>query len=93
MQDLSQAIFINLPEDELNRLSRPGQFFGFPYCHAQGVPDRDFPRAARILRGLKAEGEQVPALVPMVGRAIAASMTVRATMPPMPWLSLSPMRS
>lgn len=32
--------------------------------------DRDFPRAARILRGLKAEGEQVPALVPMVGKEL-----------------------
>lgn len=29
------------PEDELNRVSRPGQFFGFPYCHANGIPDPD----------------------------------------------------
>jgi glucose/arabinose dehydrogenase len=34
----------NGPEDELNRLSRPGQFFGFPFCHAGGVPDRDVRR-------------------------------------------------
>jgi glucose/arabinose dehydrogenase len=33
------------PEDELNRLSKPGQFFGFPYCHANGVPDVDIKRA------------------------------------------------
>ena len=33
------------PEDELNRLSRPGQFFGFPFCHANGVPDRDVRKA------------------------------------------------
>ncbi|MBL8333245.1 MAG: PQQ-dependent sugar dehydrogenase [Rubrivivax sp.] len=33
------------PADELNRLSSLGQNFGFPYCHAQGVGDRDFPRA------------------------------------------------
>jgi glucose/arabinose dehydrogenase len=32
------------PEDELNRLSRPGEHFGFPHCHADGVPDRDFPK-------------------------------------------------
>ncbi|WP_255427999.1 PQQ-dependent sugar dehydrogenase [Ramlibacter cellulosilyticus] len=32
------------PEDELNRLGRPGQFFGFPYCHANGIPDRDVKR-------------------------------------------------
>ncbi len=33
------------PQDELNRLSKSGQFFGFPYCHAQGVPDVDFKKA------------------------------------------------
>ena len=31
----------NAPEDELNRLSRPGQFFGFPFCHANGIADPD----------------------------------------------------
>jgi glucose/arabinose dehydrogenase len=34
----------NGPEDELNRLSKAGQFFGFPYCHAQGIPDMNFPK-------------------------------------------------
>jgi glucose/arabinose dehydrogenase len=29
------------PQDELNRVSKIGQFFGFPYCHAQGIPDLD----------------------------------------------------
>jgi len=29
------------PEDELNRVSRVGEFFGFPYCHANGIPDQD----------------------------------------------------
>lgn len=34
------------PEDELNRVSQPGkQFFGFPYCHANGVADPDVKRA------------------------------------------------
>jgi glucose/arabinose dehydrogenase len=33
------------PQDELNRVSKPGLNFGFPYCHAQGVPDADFKRA------------------------------------------------
>jgi len=32
------------PSDELNRLSRPGQSFGFPYCHADGVIDADFKK-------------------------------------------------
>jgi glucose/arabinose dehydrogenase len=34
----------NGPQDELNRVSKMGQFFGFPYCHAQGIPDMDFPK-------------------------------------------------
>lgn len=33
------------PQDELNRLSKGGQYFGFPYCHAQGVPDADVKKA------------------------------------------------
>jgi glucose/arabinose dehydrogenase len=33
------------PQDELNRLSKTGQNFGFPYCHADGVADADFKRA------------------------------------------------
>ena len=32
------------PQDELNRLSKPGLNFGFPYCHAQGVPDQDIKK-------------------------------------------------
>lgn len=31
----------NGPQDELNRVSKMGQFFGFPYCHANGIPDKD----------------------------------------------------
>jgi glucose/arabinose dehydrogenase len=33
------------PEDEFNRMPRTGLNFGFPYCHAQGVPDRDIRKA------------------------------------------------
>ncbi len=31
------------PEDELNRVAKgqEGAFYGFPYCHAQGIPDPD----------------------------------------------------
>jgi len=32
------------PEDELNRVSKTGLDFGFPYCHAQGIPDRDIKK-------------------------------------------------
>lgn len=33
------------PEDELNRMSKTGQNFGFPYCHANGIPDPDIKKA------------------------------------------------
>jgi glucose/arabinose dehydrogenase len=33
------------PQDELNRMGGTGQNFGFPYCHAGGVPDKDFKKA------------------------------------------------
>jgi len=32
------------PDDELNRMSKTGLNFGFPYCHATGVPDRDMKK-------------------------------------------------
>jgi glucose/arabinose dehydrogenase len=35
----------NGPEEELNRVSKVGEFFGFPYCHANGIPDRDVRKA------------------------------------------------
>jgi glucose/arabinose dehydrogenase len=34
------------PEDELNRVSRTGLDFGFPYCHANGIPDSQFKKDA-----------------------------------------------
>ena len=34
----------NGPEDELNRMPRTGANFGFPYCHAGGVPDPDIKK-------------------------------------------------
>ena len=34
------------PEEELNRVAAnaEGAFYGFPYCHANGVPDPDIKR-------------------------------------------------
>jgi len=32
------------PEEELNRLSKVGQNFGFPYCHANGIADPDIKK-------------------------------------------------
>jgi len=31
-----------LPNDELNRVTRAGEHFGFPYCHQGDVPDNEF---------------------------------------------------
>ena len=33
------------PQDELNRVSKTGLNFGYPYCHANGVPDKDIWKA------------------------------------------------
>ena len=32
------------PEDELNRMTKTGLNFGFPYCHANGVADADYKK-------------------------------------------------
>ncbi len=32
------------PEDELNRVTKVGEFFGFPYCHAMGIPDPEIKK-------------------------------------------------
>jgi glucose/arabinose dehydrogenase len=32
------------PEDELNRMASTGRDFGFPFCHANGIPDPDVKR-------------------------------------------------
>jgi glucose/arabinose dehydrogenase len=32
------------PQEELNRMPKTGLFYGFPYCHAQGIPDRDIKK-------------------------------------------------
>jgi glucose/arabinose dehydrogenase len=37
----------NGPEDELNRLSKPGQNFGYPYCHANKVVDPDVAKGKK----------------------------------------------
>jgi len=31
----------DLPEDELNRVTKVGQHFGFPYCHQGNFTDRE----------------------------------------------------
>jgi glucose/arabinose dehydrogenase len=43
----------DIPPDELNRVTRSGQHFGFPYCHGGTIPDPEFG-------GRRACGEFVP---------------------------------
>jgi glucose/arabinose dehydrogenase len=35
----------NGPQDELNRVVKPGANYGFPYCHADGKPDAEIKKA------------------------------------------------
>ncbi|MFN3751689.1 MAG: PQQ-dependent sugar dehydrogenase [Thiobacillus sp.] len=35
------------PPDELNRLARPGQHFGYPHCHGRSVLDPEYGRGRR----------------------------------------------
>jgi glucose/arabinose dehydrogenase len=37
----------DVPPDELNRLFRPGQHFGYPYCHGATIADPEFGKARR----------------------------------------------
>jgi glucose/arabinose dehydrogenase len=32
------------PEDELNRIDKAGNFYGYPYCHAKGIVDIDIKK-------------------------------------------------
>ena len=53
----------DLPPDELNRLSRDGQHFGYPHCHGADISDPDF--------GDRACGDFVPP-VQALGPHVAA---------------------
>lgn len=37
----------DLPPCELNQATRPGQHFGYPYCHGGDVPDPEFGKARK----------------------------------------------
>ncbi|MEO5697333.1 MAG: PQQ-dependent sugar dehydrogenase [Burkholderiaceae bacterium] len=62
----------NGPEDELNRMPQVGANFGFPYCHAGGIADRDFkknkPHGANRRRRQKCQDRTVHDRVPQPGR-------------------------
>ena len=55
----------DLPEDELNRVTKIGQHFGFPYCHQGDLTDREFGWG-RSLRRVREAGRQAR---PALGRA------------------------
>lgn len=55
----------DLPPDELNHATKPGQHFGFPYCHGGDIPDPEFgdPAVCREYRPPAAKlGAHVAAL-------------------------------
>jgi glucose/arabinose dehydrogenase len=55
----------DVPSDELNRLSRAGDHFGFPYCHAGTVPDPEHGKdgaCAQYVRPVQKLGPHVAAL-------------------------------
>jgi glucose/arabinose dehydrogenase len=37
----------DVPPDELNRLAKPGQHFGYPYCHGGTIADPEFGKGRR----------------------------------------------
>jgi glucose/arabinose dehydrogenase len=54
----------NVPPDELNRLSREGEHFGYPHCHGDGLPDPEF--------GLRSDCRRYTAPVQLLGPHVAA---------------------
>lgn len=55
----------DMPPDELNRLSKPGQHFGFPFCHAGTIVDPEFGKSGKCADSVapaKALGAHVAAL-------------------------------
>ncbi len=40
----------DLPNDELNRVTKAGQHFGYPYCHQGNVPDDQFRLGTQLQR-------------------------------------------
>ncbi|HEX2650771.1 MAG TPA: PQQ-dependent sugar dehydrogenase [Burkholderiales bacterium] len=35
------------PDDELNRIAKAGDFYGYPFCHAQGIADPDLAKGRK----------------------------------------------
>jgi len=54
----------DLPADELNRVTQPGQHFGFPYCHQGNTADPEY--------GAKRSCSEFVAPAAMLGAHVAA---------------------
>lgn len=55
----------NLPPDELNRATRSGMHFGYPYCHGGDIPDPEFGdkrRCSEFVEPVQKLGPHVAAL-------------------------------
>ena len=55
----------DVPPDELNRLSRTGEHFGFPFCHGEGIPDPELNEGkdcAQFTAPVRALGPHVAAI-------------------------------
>jgi DNA polymerase-3 subunit delta len=65
MQGVTGAVSAEQMQNWVSDSSRFDIFKLIDACYAQ-----DLPRMSKILHGLKAEGEQVPALVPMIGKEL-----------------------
>lgn len=55
----------NLPPDELNRATRSGMHFGYPYCHGGDIPDLEFGdkrRCSEFVEPVQKLGPHVAAL-------------------------------
>lgn len=53
------------PPCELNRLDKPGQHFGFPFCHGHGLADPDYGKQARCDTLTPAAMELGPHVAPL----------------------------
>ncbi|MFT4927466.1 MAG: glucose/arabinose dehydrogenase [Phenylobacterium sp.] len=52
----------DIPPDEINRISKPGLHFGYPYYHAGDIADPQFTKAAKGAKNKKLEDYEPPML-------------------------------
>lgn len=62
------------PDCELNRLSRNGQHFGYPFCHAGSVPDPEFGKEENCSDFMPPAAKLGPHVAPLGMRFYTGSM-------------------